>query len=87
MSPIQLVLFDQGKTERIPEPDKSTFLEWSYSHRGVLEQCARKYYYQYYGSNLKKSNDDPHKGKLHFLKKLQNRNLRTGILLHLVIST
>ena len=51
MSSIQLALFDQGKTERIPEPDKPTFLEWSYSRRGVLEQCPRKYYYQYYGSS------------------------------------
>ena len=67
MSPIQLTLFDQGKTERIPEPDTSTFLEWSYSRRVVLEQCPRKYYYQYYGSSSKKSNDDPQKEKLHFL--------------------
>ena len=87
MSSIQLDLFDQSKTERIPEPDKPTFLEWSYSRRGVLEQCPRKYYYQYYGSSSKKSNDDPQKEKLHFLKKLQNRHLRTGSLLHLVIRT
>ena len=87
MSPIQLALFDQSKTERIPEPDKPTFLEWSYSRRGVLEQCPRKYYYQYYGSSSKKSNDDPQKETLHFLKKLQNRHLRTGSLLHLVIRT
>ena len=87
MSSIQLALFDQSKTERIPEPDKPTFLEWSYSRRGVLEQCPRKYYYQYYGSSSKKSNSDPQKEKLRFLKKLQNRHLRTGSLLHLVIRT
>ena len=87
MSPIQLALFEKSKTGRIPEPDKPTFLEWSYSRRGVLEQCPRKYYYQYYGSSSKKSNDDPQKEKLHFLKKLQNRHLRTGSLLHLVIRT
>ena len=84
---IQLTLFDQNKTERIPEPDKSVLSEWSYSRRGVLEQCPRKYYYQYYGSSSKKANDDPQKEKLSFLKKLQNRHLRTGSLLHLVIRT
>lgn len=87
MSSIQLALFDKSKTERIPEPDKPTFLEWSYSRRGVLEQCPRKYYYQYYGPSLKKSNDDPQKEKLRFLKQLQNRHLRTGKLLHSVIRT
>ena len=87
MSSIQLALFHQSKTERILESDKSAFSEWSYSRRGVLEQCARKYYYQYYGPSLKKSNNDPEKENLRFLKQLQNRHLRTGSLLHLVIRT
>ena len=43
MSSIQLDLFDQSNTGRIPEPDKSVLSEWSYSRRGVLEQCPRKY--------------------------------------------
>ena len=74
MSSIELALFDKSKTQRIPEPDKATFLQGSYSRRGVLEQCPRKSYYQYYGSSSKKSDDDPQKEKLHFLKKLQNRH-------------
>lgn len=77
----QMTLFD------LPESQVSNLTKWSYSRRGTLEQCARKYYYQHYGSILKKSNSDPQKEKLHFLKKLQNRHLRTGDILHFVIST
>ena len=77
----QLSLFE------LPEPNTSKLSEWSYSRQGTLERCARKYYYQYYGSSLKKSNNDPQKEKLHFLKNLQNRHLRIGDILHLVIGT
>lgn len=71
----------------LPEAPESNLSEWSYSRRETLEQCPRKYYYQYYGSNLTKAKDDPQKKKLHFLKALQNRHLRTGGILHLVIKT
>ena len=77
----QLSLFE------LPEPNTSKLSEWSYSRQGTLEQCARKYYYQYYGSSLKKSNNDPQKEKLHFLKQLQNRHLLAGDILHSVIRT
>ena len=83
----QLTLFGESEIEWGTESDKSIFSEWSYSRRGTLEQCARKYYYQYYGSILRKSNNDPQKEKLHFLKKLQNRHLRTGEILHRIIKT
>ncbi len=72
MSDTQMTLFN------MPESQTSNFTDWSYSRHGTLEQCARKYYYQYYGSILKISNNDPQKKKLHFLKNLQNRHLRTG---------
>lgn len=75
----QLTLFE------FPELYESTPSEWSYSRRNLLEQCPRKYYYQHYGSILKKSNNDPQKKKLHFLKKLKNRHLRSGEILHYVI--
>ena len=77
----QLSLFE------LPESNKSKLSEWSYSRQVTLEQCARKYYYQYYGSILKKSNNDPQKEKLHFLKQLQNRHLLAGDILHRVIRT
>ena len=81
----QLSLFEESETEWGTESHKSTFSEWSYSRRGMLEQCARKYYYEYYGSNLQKAKEDPQKEKLRFLKKLQNRHLRSGDILHYVI--
>ena len=87
MDLIQLDLFGDTDIDGAPGPEKSVFSEWSYSRRNMLEQCPRKYYYQYYGSKTKKSNIDPQKDKLLFLKGLQNRYLRTGSLLHLVIRT
>ena len=84
---LQLDLFDDTNIDRASEPDKPAFSEWSYSRRGVLVQCPRKYYYQYYGSSSRNSNDDPQKEELRFLKKLQNRHLRTGNLLHIAIRT
>ena len=83
----QLSLFEESEIEWRTESHKSTFLEWSYSRRGTLEQCPRKYYYEYYGSNLNTAKNDPQKEKLRFLKKLQNRHLRTGKILHRTIKT
>ena len=85
MEPIQLELFEMEGIDIPNKAKKPTQLEWSFSKRGVLEQCPRKYYYQYYGSNLKTAKNDPDKEILHFLKKLQNRHLRTGDILHYVI--
>ena len=79
MFEIQRFLFD------LPESQGSNFTEWSYSRRSTLEQCARKYYYQYYGANQRTAKNDPQKEKLRFLKKLQNRHLRSGEILHFVI--
>ena len=83
----QLNLFEEYEIGWIPESRESSFSEWSHSRRVTLEQCARKYYYEYYGSKLQKAKDDPQKEKLRFLGALQNRNLRTGYILHLVIKT
>ena len=79
MSEIQITLFD------LPESQTFNLTEWSYSRRNLLEQCPRKYYYQHYGSILKKSNNDPQKEDLHFLKKLRDLHLRTGDILHRAI--
>ncbi|MYC75498.1 PD-(D/E)XK nuclease family protein [Candidatus Poribacteria bacterium] len=87
MSGKQMALFEESEIQSGTESHKDIFSEWSYSRREMLEQCARKYYYQYYGSSLKKSNNDPQKENLHFSKNLQNRHLRTGSILHFVIRT
>ena len=83
----QLTLFDTDEIRWTPLKCSSKFSKWSYSRRNVLEQCARRYYYQYYGSLLKPSNSDPQKEKLNFLKNLENRHLRIGNILHSVIRT
>ena len=81
----QMTLFGESESEWNNKSHKSKLSEWSYSRRGTLEQCARKYYYQYYGSNLNTAKKDPQKETLRFLKKLQNRHLRSGDILHYVI--
>lgn len=60
---------------------------WSYSRRDLLEQCPRRYYYTYYGSNGRTAHEDPQKAQLRFLKGLCNRYERAGAILHLVIAT
>lgn len=85
MEPIQLDLFEGTGIDIQTKSKKPTQLIWSFSKRGVLEQCPRKYYYEYYGSNLNTAKNDPQKEKLRFLKKLQNRHLRTGDILHYII--
>jgi len=60
---------------------------WSYSRRNVLEQCARRYYYEYYALQVAKVGSDPQLETLKKLKALQNRYTRTGNIAHLVIAT
>lgn len=62
-------------------------IAWSYSRRGTLEHCPRRYYYAYYGSSGPTGADGPQKEEIRFLRGLQNRYQRTGQILHLVIST
>jgi CRISPR/Cas system-associated exonuclease Cas4 (RecB family) len=62
-------------------------IKWSYSRREVLEQCPRRYYYQYYGANLRAAVAEPLKDTLRFLKTLGNRHLRAGEILHLVVKS
>jgi hypothetical protein len=65
----------------------STSIEWSYSRRDLFERCLRWYYYTYYGAAAKMAPTDPMKPQLKRLKKLSNRYLRAGELLHLIIRT
>src|SRR5262249_47803804 len=69
------------RRERVEE------ITWSYSRRGLLEQCPRRYYYTYFGAAARKAPADPEKATLRQLKALQNRYERSGTLLHLGIST
>ena len=71
-----------GETDRTT--DEYAGLGWSYSRRETLDQCTRRYFFQYYSSALESSEL---KAKVSFLKNVKNRYLRTGELVHLVIST
>lgn len=67
--------------------DLVTKMKWSYSRRTVLEQCPRRYYYEYYGARALAATGDPNEPILRLLKLLQNRHERAGTIAHLVIST
>lgn len=81
--------FDGGEVEPPTNlsPAQLCHIKWSYSRRGVLEQCPRRYYYEYYASRRQGNLREQDQGKIRLLKSLQNRHERTGALVHLVIST
>ncbi len=84
---IPLLFFDED--EEAPQPsrqDAIRAIEWSYSRRESLEQCPLRYYYEYFGANKKKAKGEPDKARLHTLKASSNCYLRTGTILHLIIS-
>ncbi|CAG0993741.1 hypothetical protein ANAEL_02455 [Anaerolineales bacterium] len=81
----QLSLFPEEQ-KPIRTNEKAKRVAWSFSRRSTLEQCARRYYYEYYGSSKKTAKNEENKNELYFLKHLQNRYERTGAILHLVIS-
>lgn len=61
-------------------------ITWSYSRRSTLEQCTRRYYYEYFGSSKRTAKQEPYKDELHFLKnQVHNRYLLSGSALHTVI--
>jgi len=57
--------------------------DWSPSKRNNLEQCPRRYYYQYYGDPAEVFNGN--QTTLRFYRKLSNSWMLAGILLHLKI--
>jgi hypothetical protein len=86
----QLALLGNDGTPEVPPPRLRTDVAgvtWSYSRRSRLEQCARRYYYQYFGANKRSATDEPDKESLRLLKTLSNRFERSGALLHLAVST
>lgn len=68
-----------------PAPAKPASISWSYSRRGVLEQCPLRYYFEYYGSNSRVAKAEPRKERLRLLKRLSNRHLRAGDIAHFVV--
>lgn len=64
--------------------DGYTGLRWSYSRREALDQCPRRYFYQYYCDAI---NDADFRARVKSLRNVKNRYLRTGDIVHLVIST
>jgi len=68
--------FDIGVARR----SESEMLDWSPSKRGQLEQCPRRYYYQYYGDPLEIVAGQM--ASLKFYRKLTNSWMLAGILLH-----
>lgn len=85
--PRQLSFFERAKPI-LSRQEAVRGVTWSYSRRSLLEQCSRRYYYQYFGSSKKKAKAEPAKELLYFLKtRVQNRYLLSGSVLHMVIKT
>jgi len=61
-------------------------VRWSYSRRGVFEQCLRRYFYEYYALKAAATLPVGVREQLVLLKKLQNRHERAGNIAHLVIA-
>jgi hypothetical protein len=59
-------------------------LNWSYSRRESVDQCLRRYFYQYYGGCIP---DAALRAEVKSLREIKNRHLRTGELLHLAVGT
>jgi len=78
---IQLSLFDDAETDTTERVQ----IEWSYSRRQILERCARRYYYDYYGARARLATTDLQKDDIRFLNTLSNCYLRSGEILHLAI--
>lgn len=80
MQLVQTSLFD-AFDKRVRSHSK--LLDWSPSRRGQLEQCPRRYYYQYYTDPASTLPDRT--VPLQFYRKLSNSWMLSGILLHLKI--
>jgi hypothetical protein len=85
----QLPLFSEEEWTAVPQAPNAAIagITWSHSRRSTLEQCPRKYYYEYYGAAKRTALAEPHKDEIRWLKDLQNRHERAGSILHLVIAT
>jgi PD-(D/E)XK nuclease superfamily len=73
-----------GRVDEEPLTSDYAGLNWSYSRRESLEQCTRRYFFQYYADALQ---DTELRSAVRFLRSVKNRYLRSGELVHLAIST
>lgn len=69
------------KIAQTPTPS----VEWSFSRRGTLETCPRKYYYQYYGGKQEKRGSPKELDSIRFMKMLSNQHLVSGKIVHSLI--
>lgn len=67
---------------RIKASPKKDLIDWSPSKRNALNQCPRRYYYQYYGGTARFARNEPQKSQLQFYRKFSNSWMLAGILLH-----
>jgi hypothetical protein len=74
-------LFGETTLGKKADP-RDDLLDWSPSKRDVLNQCPRRYYYQYYGASARFAVDEPQKELLQFYRKFSNSWMLAGILLH-----
>lgn len=77
----QLDMFEHA----LGEHSSTLGVVWSYSRRQVLEQCPRRYYYQYYTSAATRAMEETQRETLKFLKTLSNRYMWAGKVLHSLI--
>ena len=81
-----LPLFDEESPPQTSLRDRLRKVEWSYSKRNELEQCPRRFYFDYYGAAKRRAKNESQKVLLQGLKQLHNRHERTGQILHLIIA-
>jgi hypothetical protein len=81
----QSSLFPPRRAPYFPK-NEHTHLVWSYSRGESVQRCHAQYYFAYFGSHKEKALSDRDKAQLTHLKKLKNRHLRSGEILHLGIS-
>jgi hypothetical protein len=83
---LQLPLLQDELRQVWPLRERLAAVTWSYSRRSILEQCARRYYYEYYGSNRRTAQNEVAKTELRELKHLSTRHERAGSILHLAVA-
>jgi RecB family exonuclease len=83
----QTELFDNDSPTSEEMAGTLNQVHWSFSRRETLERCPRQYYYEYFGSKKSTNRDELLRQKVAQFKQIQNRHLRTGEILHLIIKT
>ncbi len=85
-----LTLFDNFElTPKISKEksktEKQSNIGWSFSKMEMLNDCPRKYYYNYFGTSKRKSKED-NKEDIAFLKDMSNIHVIVGDIVHKTIA-